>query len=107
MFARMQVNRVWFHLFGRGLVDPVDDFRASNPPSHPALLDALAKDFVQHGYDLRHLIRTIMASRTYQLASEPNATNAEDETNHLARHRAPADRRATARFDGARCSMRR
>ncbi|MDB6172796.1 MAG: hypothetical protein JWL59_2107 [Chthoniobacteraceae bacterium] len=81
MFARMQVNRIWFHLFGRGLVDPVDDFRASNPSSHPELLDALAKDFEAHGYDLRHVIRTIMASRTYQLAAEPNATNAEDETN--------------------------
>lgn len=82
MFARMQVNRVWFHLMGRGLVDPVDDFRASNPPSHPELLDALAKDFSENGYDLRRLIRTIMQSRVYQLASEPNATNADDETNH-------------------------
>ena len=81
MFARMQVNRVWFHLMGRGLVDPVDDFRASNPPSHPELLDALAKDFSDNGYDLRRLIRTIMQSRVYQLASEPNATNADDETN--------------------------
>ena len=81
MFARMQVNRVWFHLLGRGLVDPVDDFRASNPPSNPELLEALSKDFVAHGYDLRHLIRTIMASRTYQLVSEPNGTNADDETN--------------------------
>ncbi|MGB8166379.1 MAG: DUF1549 and DUF1553 domain-containing protein, partial [Chthoniobacteraceae bacterium] len=81
MFARMQVNRVWFHLLGRGLVDPVDDFRASNPPSHPELLDALAKDFQTKGYDLRELIRTIMNSRTYQLAVEPNATNADDETN--------------------------
>jgi len=82
MFARMQVNRVWFHLFGRGLVDPVDDFRASNPPAHPELLDPLSKDFSQNGYDLRRLIRTITASRTYQLASEPNATNAEDEMNN-------------------------
>ncbi len=82
MFARMQVNRVWFHLLGRGLVDPVDDFRASNPPSHPELLDALARDFAAHGYDLRQLIRTIMASRTYQLAAEPNGTNATDETNN-------------------------
>jgi hypothetical protein len=82
MFARMQVNRVWFHLLGRGLVDPVDDFRASNPPSNPELLEALTKDFVAHGYDLRQIIRTIMQSRTYQLASEPNATNAEDEANH-------------------------
>ncbi len=81
MFARMQVNRVWFHLFGRGLVEPVDDFRASNPAAHPALLDALAKDFVAHGCDLRHLIRTVMASRTYQLASATNATNAEDDAN--------------------------
>ena len=82
MFARMQVNRVWFHLLGRGLVDPVDDFRASNPPSHPELLDALAKDFAEHGYDLRRLIRTITASRTYQLAAEPDGTNADDETNN-------------------------
>ncbi len=81
MFARMQVNRVWFHLLGRGLVDPVDDFRATNPPSQPELLEALAKDFVAQGYDLRELIRTITASRTYQLSAEPNATNAEDETN--------------------------
>jgi hypothetical protein len=82
MFARMQVNRVWFHLLGRGLVDPVDDFRASNPPSHPELLDALAKDFAQNGYDLHRLIRTITASRTYQLSAEPNATNADDEANN-------------------------
>jgi hypothetical protein len=78
MFARMQANRVWYHLFGRGLVDPVDDFRASNPPSHPAVLDVLTKDFVEHGYDLRHLIRTITRSRLYQLAANPNATNADD-----------------------------
>jgi len=82
MFARMQVNRVWFQLLGRGLVDPVDDFRASNPPSHPELLDALVKDFVDHHYDLRHLICTIMASRTYQLRAEPNDTNAADESNY-------------------------
>ena len=82
MFARMQVNRVWFHLLGRGLVDPVDDFRASNPASHPELLEALARDFEKSGYDLRHAIRTVMASRVYQLSSEPNGTNADDETNH-------------------------
>jgi hypothetical protein len=81
MFARMQVNRIWFHLMGRGLVDPVDDFRATNPASHPELLDALANEFVTHGYDLRHLIRTIAASKTYQLDSEPNDTNSEDEVN--------------------------
>lgn len=81
MFARMQVNRIWYHLLGRGLIDPVDDFRASNPPSHPALLDELTRDFVSHGYDLRYMIRTIMASRTYQLAPEPTATNGDDELN--------------------------
>jgi hypothetical protein len=80
MFARMQVNRVWYHLFGRGLVDPVDDFRASNPPSHPEVLDSLTKDFIKHGYDLRHLIKTITRSRLYQLAAQPNATNADDAT---------------------------
>jgi hypothetical protein len=82
MFVRMQVNRVWLHLMGRGLVDPADDFRASNPPSHPGLLDELARDFAGNGYDLRRLIRTVMASRAYQLAAEPNDTNREDETNH-------------------------
>ncbi len=82
MFARMQVNRIWFHLMGRGLVDPVDDFRSSNPPSHPAVLDALATQFAKGGFDMRDVIRTIMNSRVYQLASEPNATNADDETFH-------------------------
>ncbi len=80
MFARTQVNRVWAHLMGRGIVDPPDDFRASNPPTHPELLDALAKEFTTHGYDLRHLIRTIMASRTYQLASDGG--DADDEANY-------------------------
>jgi len=53
------VNRVWFHLMGRGIVDPVDDFRDSNPSANDELLDALAKDFVHHKFDLKHLIRTI------------------------------------------------
>lgn len=81
-FARAQVNRIWFHLMGRGLVDPVDDFRATNPASHPGLLDALARDFVEHNFDLRHVIRRIMNSRAYQLSSEPNATNGDDEMNY-------------------------
>ena len=80
-FARAQVNRIWYHLFGRGLVEPLDDFRASNPASHPELLDELAKDFVNHGYDLRQVIRVIMNSRTYQLSAVTNATNADDEAN--------------------------
>lgn len=80
-FARAQVNRIWFQLLGRGIVEPIDDFRDTNPPSNPALLDALAQDFVARGYDLRHLIRTIMTSRVYQLASRPNETNELDERN--------------------------
>jgi hypothetical protein len=80
-FARAQVNRIWFHLMGRGIVDPIDDFRPTNPASHPALLDALADDFVKHGFDLRHVIRLIMSSRTYQLSAAPNDTNREDDLN--------------------------
>jgi hypothetical protein len=77
-FARAAVNRLWYHLCGRGIVDPVDDFRESNPPANEALLDALAKDFVAHGHDVRYLIRTIMASRTYQLSATGNELNRGD-----------------------------
>ncbi len=80
-FARAQANRVWFHLMGRGVVEPNDDFRASNPPSNGPLLDALARDFADHGFDLRHLVRTILNSRTYQLSAVPNDTNRDDEAN--------------------------
>jgi hypothetical protein len=92
LFARAQANRIWFHLMGRGIVDPIDDFRATNPPSHPQLLDALAADFVDHRYDLRRMIRLIMSSTTYALSSEPNQTNADDATNYS--HNLP--RRLTA-----------
>jgi hypothetical protein len=78
-FAKSVVNRVWYHLMGKGIVDPVDDFRESNPSANDELLDALAKDFVAHGYDLQHLIRTIMTSRTYQLSAEANPLNQTDE----------------------------
>jgi len=81
LFARVQVNRIWFHLMGRGLVDPVDDFRATNPAVNPELLDALARDFTASGFDLRHAIRTICASRAYQLSSRPNRFNADDTMN--------------------------
>jgi hypothetical protein len=64
---------------GRGIVDPVDDFRGSNPPSNPDLMDALAHDLVRHRFDRKHLIRTVLRSRTYQLSSQPTPTNAEDE----------------------------
>jgi hypothetical protein len=81
LFARTQANRIWYHLMGRGIVEPIDDFRATNPASHPELLEALADDFVKSKFDLRHLIRLIMNSRTYQLSSEPNETNESDESN--------------------------
>ncbi len=68
-FARAAVNRVWAHLFGVGLIDPPDDLREDNPPSHPDLLDALARAFVEHHYDLQYLIRAITASKTYQRTS--------------------------------------
>ncbi len=77
-FARAVVNRYWAHFFGRGIVDPLDDMRVTNPPSNPELLDELARDFVAHGYSLKHLVKTICKSRTYQLGSVPNATNKED-----------------------------
>ena len=67
-FAEAAVNRIWGHFFARGIVDPVDDFRSTNPPTHPELLAALAEDFRSHGYDLRHLMKTIVSSRTYQLS---------------------------------------
>ncbi len=78
MFARTIVNRVWGNFMGRGLVDPVDDLRATNPASNEELLAALADDFAAHGYDVRRLIRLIMNSSVYQLSSEANASNQSD-----------------------------
>jgi hypothetical protein len=77
-FAKNIVNRYWSYFLGRGLVEPVDDLRATNPATHPELLDALADDFVAHGYDLKHLIRTICNSRVYQLAAEVAPQRDED-----------------------------
>jgi hypothetical protein len=68
-FARAAVNRVWARFFGTGIVDPVDDLRADNPPSHPELLDLLADRFRSHGYDMKFLIRAITATRAYGLTS--------------------------------------
>ena len=76
--ARSMANRVWGQFLGRGIVHPVDDFRATNPPVNPELLDALAADFAGHDFDLRHLMRRIMNSRLYQLSSLPNKTNVQD-----------------------------
>ena len=82
LFAMVQANRIWCNLMGRGLVSPVDDFRPTNPASHPKLLEALARDFADHGYDLRHLILRITTSRTYQLSTEVNRSNGEDTVNY-------------------------
>jgi hypothetical protein len=80
-FAKSTVNRFWSYFFGRGIIDPVDDIRASNPPSNPALLAALEKDFVAHGFDLRYLMRTIANSRAYQASIVTNEWNQADEIN--------------------------
>src|SRR5262249_36489546 len=80
-FARAQVNRVWQHLLGRGIVDPNDDFRDSNPPVNGPLLDALCQEFVKGRFDLRKLVRLVLNSRTYQLSAVPNESNREDESN--------------------------
>src|SRR5262249_49953222 len=83
-FARSFANRVWGHYFGVGIVHPLDDSSLANPPSNDKLLDALAKEFIEHKFDIRHLERTILNSRTYQLSSRANATNKLD-TNNYAR----------------------
>jgi hypothetical protein len=77
-FAKAVANRYWAHFFNRGIVDPLDDMRVTNPPSNPELLDALSKDFVDHGFSLKHLVRTICKSRTYQLSATPNEFNKHD-----------------------------
>jgi hypothetical protein len=81
-FARAMVNRIWGHYTGVGIVDPVDNFALANPPSNPKLLDALAQDFIDHQFDVRHVERTILNSRVYQLASATNATNKLDKNNY-------------------------
>jgi hypothetical protein len=77
-FAKSVVNRIWFHVMGKGIVDPVDDFRDSNPSANDELLDALAKDFIAGKFDVKKLIRTIATSRTYQLSAQPTPTNKDD-----------------------------
>jgi Protein of unknown function (DUF1553)/Protein of unknown function (DUF1549) len=77
-FARSVANRVWFHLNGKGIVDPVDDFRESNPSCNDELLDALAADFIANKFDLKKLVGAIMNSRTYQLSAKPNDLNKDD-----------------------------
>jgi hypothetical protein len=77
-FAKASANRIWFHVMGRGIIDPPDDVRDSNPPANEELLDALTQDFVSHHFSIKHLVRTIMNSRVYQLSAETNESNKDD-----------------------------
>ncbi len=81
LFARSAVNRVWSYFMGRGIIEPVDDVRSSNPPSNPELLDALVDEFVSKGFDMRQVMRTIVNSRAYQLSVKTNRWNEDDERN--------------------------
>jgi len=90
-FAQAAANRIWSFFFGRGIVDPVDDFRSTNPPTHPELFQALAQDLRDHHFDLKHLMRMIVQSRTYQTSGEPNATNREDKINYSHSHPRPLE----------------
>ncbi len=80
-FAKALVNRYWKHFFGRGIVEAEDDMRETNPPTNPELLDGLAKRFIESGFDLKDLVRTITQSSTYQLSALPNAYNVRDKQN--------------------------
>jgi len=117
LFARSYVNRVWSYFHGRGIIDPVDDIRAGNPPSNPELLEALTQDFIKSGHDVRHLMRTIAKSRTYQLSIKANKWNQTDKVNfsHAAPRRLTAEQLLDAlaistgvpqRFEGLPAGMR-
>lgn len=80
-FARSVTNRIWSYFFHRGVIDPVDDLRSTNPPVNPQLLEALTEEFVAHEFDVRHLMRVIVTSQTYQRSSAANDTNRHDESN--------------------------
>ena len=98
-FARALANRLWGHFMGRGLVEPIDDMRVTNPPSNPELLDALAHDFVAHKFDVKHLIRTIMDSSAYQLVVRAGRGERPGPAELRPRLPAPAAGRGDARRD--------
>jgi WD40 repeat protein/mono/diheme cytochrome c family protein len=92
-FARSYVNRLWGYMLGAGIIEPLDDIRAGNPASNPELLDYLTDEFVRSGFDVRHMMRLIGKSRTYQLSVEANKWNADDKANysHAIARRLPAE----------------
>jgi WD40 repeat protein len=92
-FAKSYVNRLWGYLFGVGIIEPLDDLRAGNPASNPELLDFLTKEFVKSGFDVRHVMRLVCKSRTYQLSVETNKWNVDDKVNyaHATARRLPAE----------------
>jgi hypothetical protein len=92
-FARSYVNRLWSYLLGVGIIEPVDDIRAGNPPTNPALLDALTDDFIKSGFNVQHVLKTICKSRVYQQSVQTNAFNRDDNINysHALARRLPAE----------------
>src|SRR2546423_5726618 len=92
-FAKTYVTRLWSYLLGVGIIEPVDDIRAGNPPSNPKLLDRLTQEFVKSGFDTQHLVRIICKSRTYQHSIKTNQWNADDKINygHALARRLPAE----------------
>jgi hypothetical protein len=92
-FAMSYVNRIWGYLLGTGIIEPLDDIRAGNPPTNPELLEWLTQDFIKHNFDVQHLVRTICKSRTYQLSLAANKWNQDDKINysHAIARRLPAE----------------
>ena len=92
-FARSYVNRLWGYLFGVGIIEPIDDLRAGNPASNPELLDYLTQEFVASGFNVQHVVKLIVKSRTYQLSFVPNRWNEDDKINysHATARRLPAE----------------
>ena len=92
-FAKSYVNRLWGYMLGAGIIEPLDDIRAGNPPTNPELLDYLTREFIEHHFDMRHVLRLICRSRTYQLSIETNRWNDDDKINysHAMARRLPAE----------------
>jgi hypothetical protein len=92
-FARSYVNRLWSYLLGIGIIEPIDDIRAGNPPTNPALLDALTDDFIKSGFNVQHMVKTICKSRVYQQSVQTNKFNRDDDINysHALVRRLPAE----------------